>query len=284
MPFRVQHIPIPQETSFKSYEAAKTGAPSKKSVSAVRDRYFLASRHLIGFGDGVEETSGPAPTAQPEKFAEEERAFKDRVNQAHEYFKNKQFKRAHHMFLNLAKTEMGRKNWKTQYYLAVVARKLSDLATAFPAARLAVNISQSKLEETKGKKLLTELENLFGPVTFQKSKNQKSEETKGYISIVAKQLVNKDKKEVHQKLVDYLNKTPLSFPTTLYLPFGDYEVNEVPLIVNRDNPNQQISVVIDPAPEDRTYVGEIVIGAGMLLLIAGGFMAHGEQPINIGGE
>lgn len=282
MPFRVEHIRISGKTSLRNTGASETGAASGEKPPEVGDRYFLASRHLIGIDvDGV---SIPAVKVKPHEPSGEEQKFKNRVDNAYNYYQAKQFKRAYNMFRNLAETELGKKDWKTQYYLAKIARKFSELAIAFPAAKLAVTLAKTKKEIKNGQTLLRDLESLFGPVTFQKSKMQKSETTTGYIAIEAEPLINQKKKEVQGKLLDYLNKTPLSFPVTLYLPFGQYKVNEVPFDVIKNNPSPNISVVIDPLPDDYTYLGEIGVGLGILLLITGGFMAQSKQTIDTGGE
>jgi len=176
--------------------------------------------------------------------------FKALSKQGIHYYKKKLWVPAISTLEQAAATTEGGKDYKTHYYLAKATEETLQLEKAFPYARKAVELAKTEEDQDEAKKLMDTLEKYYAGVLFEQNPDQPEKFEKGGIIILksTKPIINQQKKKVCDKIAEYFKAKPVQLPSTIYLPFGEYEANGAPFTIEQGkeakakvflyNPNQ----------------------------------------------
>ncbi len=169
---------------------------------------------------------------------------------------------------------------RSRYYLAMSYYALTRLEHAFPMVRGAVALfgdSDHKLA-LRARGLLEKLENEYGGVRLEKSERAKTEEGCIYLEDVGG-LIQVQKKRVFRELQERFSSEPTRLPETIYLPFGSYKINEVP-VTTKEGEVPAITIVLDQCREVGvpTWIWWAAAGVGVAAVAAGGAWLLTPEP------
>ncbi|MBM4321467.1 MAG: hypothetical protein FJ125_16375 [Deltaproteobacteria bacterium] len=173
----------------------------------------------------------PAPALAQGKT--EGASFSELSKQGIHYYRKKLWGPAIATLEQAAATPQGQKDYKTNYYLAKSTEATLQLEKAFPYAHKALDNARNEEEKEDAKKLLETLQKYYAGVRFEQHPDQPEKFEEGGIIILkpTKPIINMQKKKVFEKIADYFRQKPVKLPITIYLPFGEYEANGAPFVI-----------------------------------------------------
>lgn len=125
----------------------------------------------------------------------------------------------------------GRNDFETTLHLAKVARAILLLEVAESVGQKALELAGNDPEKRpKILEVVNELKNTFGTITVEAGPDQRLE--RGVIEIENNiGIINKEKKQVFMSIRERFRSGEVELPATVYLPPGEYTVNNVPVTV-----------------------------------------------------
>lgn len=188
------------------------------------------------------------------------------------YTQKDQYKQAK-IFLDKAyATPEGKQDFKTLYYRAMTAHELLLLEDAFEMAAAAKAVAQGKTQVLRLQSLQEKLDALYGKITIKASENETN--PRGRIHIKSETgIINRQKKKQFHTIRDRFKSTDIEVPVSIYLPFGNYRINEVPVVLEQGGATPEIAVILHKvggAKDDDDGVSAWVwVGAGTAAAAAG---------------
>ena len=187
------------------------------------------------------------------------------------YVQRNQYKQAK-VFLDRAwATPEGKADFKTAYYRGLTAHELLLLEDAFAMMALAKSLAQDDREKLRVQELQEVLDGQYGKITIKASENETNPE--GRIHIESQTgIINRKKKAQFQTIRDRFRNTDISVPVSIYLPYGNYRINEVPVSLEAGKSAPEIAVILHKlgGKEDEGGVsGWVWVGAGTAAAAAG---------------
>lgn len=189
------------------------------------------------------------------------------------YYQRDQYKQAK-IFLDKAYArEDGKADFQTCYYRGVVAHELLLLEDAFAMAAAAKALAKEERETAKVVELQNKLDALYGKITIEASKHETNPRGRIYIESQTG-ILNRKKKKQFQTIRDRFRSTDITVPVSIYLPFGNYVINERRVSLEQGGETPKIAVILQrQKTEDEGGVsGWIWAGVGTVVA-AGGAVA-----------
>lgn len=188
--------------------------------------------------------------------------------QGFHYYKKKLWSPAIDTLEKAAKTPQGQKDYKTYFYLAKCTEATLQLEKAFPYAKKAVELARSEEDQEEATKLMGTLEKYYAGVRFEQNPDQPEKFEQGGLIILkpTKPIINPQKKKVFEKIAEYFRAKPVQLPITIYLPFGEYEANGAPFIIEQGKEAKAKVFLYNPEGEGTSWwwiVGGGVAAAGI---------------------
>ena len=179
----------------------------------------------------------------------------------------------------------GKADFKTVYYRGVTAHELLLLEDAFAMTALAKTLATEERETLRVQQLQETLDSLYGKITIKASQNETN--PKGRIHIESQTgIINRKKKTQFQTIRDRFRNTDISVPVSIYLPFGNYRINEVPVTLESGKDAPEIAVILhklEGAKDEGGVSGWVWVGAGTAAAAAGvaAFLLLNDEPAPI---
>lgn len=291
MPFQVNNNRGPK-THFHPVVTFAGPALSQVSSPAAKDGYVLAGNHLISAPVEI----SPSTPKIPKTLSQEESRFDGEIERAIHYAKKAREEKdvgakarfeaiAYNMLRQLAEGELGRKSWKAHIHLAKAAAQLLIIEKAILAAKKAVALALTPAENKEAKMFLEYLEKFYGPVTFVAAQSTRGSVTKeGFLEIDLREpLISRDKKKVFEVIQGRFAEEPVQLPATFYFPFGKFTANTAQFEITQGGEPKNVEVLLY-SETNLSWVGELGIALGALVVIGFGFMEQGKQTISVNGE
>lgn len=187
------------------------------------------------------------------------------------YYQRDQYKQAR-IFLDRAYArEDGKKDFLTCYYRGLVAHHLLLLEDAFEMAAAAKALATEERETLKAQELQEKLDALYGKITIKASEHETN--PRGRIHIESQTgIINRKKKKQFNTIRERFRSNDITVPVSIYLPFGNYRINEVPVSLEQGGKTPEIAVILHKigGEEDEGGVsGWVWAGAGTAVAAAG---------------
>jgi len=144
------------------------------------------------------------------------------------YFKRGLFRQARLQFEKAFKMDEGPRDLTMVFAMAKTYAKLARLKQAFAFGERALDMTTPNMPMTKKVKVfMDELSNQYGPVEI------RSAQDNGLIYLHAESaFLNPNKRRVFESVRIRLSTQSVTFPTVIYLPFGNYSANSVAFSVS----------------------------------------------------
>lgn len=178
----------------------------------------------------------------------------------------------------------GDADFSTVYYRGQTAYKLLLLEKAFEmAARATALAGDDNRRKQNAQEFQTELDSLFGKVTLKAAEGETNE--KGRIFFETRTgIINKDKRQRFQAIQERFKSTDITLPITVYLPYGDYLANKVPLSIVQGESAPEVEIYLQvqkgPDADDDNTMMWLGIGAGTAAAVGlgvGAFLLFGQD-------
>jgi len=184
-----------------------------------------------------------------------------------------------HKLVCALKRPEAKEDARSRYYLAMAYYDLLRLEHAFPMVREAVALygdsDRSLARRARG--LEKELVKQYGGVRLEKSERAKTEEGCIYLQDVGG-LIKLRKKEVFGVLRDRFSSEATRLPVTIYLPFGSYKINEVP-VTTKKGETPTITIVLDQCEEGGVpWWVWAAVGTGAAAAVTAGVVLLSPEP------
>lgn len=199
------------------------------------------------------------------------------------YFRKNLFKQAKPLLDKAYDMPGGKDDFTTVYFRGQTAYKLLLLEQAFEMSARAASLTEGDARrEENAKELQTELDSLFGKVTLKAAEGETN--AKGRIFFESRTgIINKEKRERFQAIQERFKTTDITLPITVYLPYGDYLANKVPLTLAQGEPAPEVEIYLQvqrtEGDDDNTMMW-VGIGAGTAAAIGlgvGAFFLFGQE-------
>lgn len=201
------------------------------------------------------------------------------------YAQRDQFKQAK-VFLDRAwKMPAGKADFKTVYYRGLTAHELLLLEDAFAMTALAKTLATEDRQTLRVQQLQETLDSQYGKITIKASQNETN--PKGRIHIESQTgIINRKKKKQFQQIRNRFRNTDISVPVSIYLPYGNYRINEVPVTLEAGKDAPEIAVILHKLEGDKDeggVSGWVWVGAGTAAAAAGvaAFLLLNDEPAPI---
>ncbi|MEZ4435494.1 MAG: hypothetical protein R3F65_24075 [bacterium] len=200
------------------------------------------------------------------------------------YFRKNLFKQAMPLLDKAYGMPGGKDDFTTVYFRAQAAYRLLLLETAFEMSARAAQLTEGdSRREQNAKELQTELDSLFGKVTLKAAEGETNK--KGRIFFETRTgIINKEKRQRFQAIQERFKSTDITLPITVYLPYGDYLANKVPVTLAQGEPAPEVEIYlqVQREEEDNTMMW-VGIGAGTAAAVGlgvGAFLLWGvdDEP------
>jgi len=210
------------------------------------------------------------------------------------YYRKKRFKQAMPLLDKAFGMPGGSQDFSVAFYRSRTALRLLLLEQAFEMASLATTLAgDDRRRVANSKELQTELDSLFGKLTLKAAEGETN--AKGRIFFETKTgIINREKKKQFTAIQQRFKTTDITLPTTVYLPFGEYLANKVPVSIAQGEPAPEIEIFLqvtkgeDDDSNTLLWVGIGVGTAAAVGLGVGAFLLFGqdeppaETPLDIG--
>lgn len=210
------------------------------------------------------------------------------------YYRKKRFRQAMPLLDQAYGMSGGAQDFSVVYYRGRTAYKLLLLEKAFEMASLATKLAgDDQRRAGNAKEFQTELDSLFGRLTLKAAEGETN--AQGRIFFETKTgIINREKKKRFATIQERFKTTDISLPTTVFLPYGDYLANKVPvsIVQGEEAPEIEIFLQVQKGEDDDDntllWVG---IGAGTVAAVGlgvGAFLLFGQEepapetPLDIG--
>lgn len=168
-------------------------------------------------------------------------------------------------------TPDGKKDFKTLYYRGMTAHELLLLEDAFAMAAAAKAVAKNETQTLRVQELQEKLDALYGKITIKASENETNPQ--GRIHIESETgIINRKKKKQFQTIRDRFKSTDITVPVSIYLPFGNYRINEVPVALKQGEKAPEIAVILHTVggkKDEGGVSGWVWVGAGTAAAAAG---------------
>lgn len=201
------------------------------------------------------------------------------------YYRKKLFKQAMPLLDKAYGMPGGADDFSTVYYRGQTAYKLLLLEKAFEmSARATALAGDDNRRKQNAQEFQTELDSLFGKVTLKAAEGETND--KGRIFFETRTgIINKDKRQRFQAIQERFKTTDITLPITVYLPYGDYLANKVPLSITQGEAAPEVEIYLQVQQtaddDDNTWMW-VGIGAGTAAAIGLGvgafFLLSPEEP------
>ncbi len=199
----------------------------------------------------------------------------DLADQGQLYVKKKRFKQAKAVLDKAYGMKGGPEDFVTVYNRGRAAFELLLVETAFEMAGLATKTASTDRQKSRAAELQSELDALFGKVVLEAA--SKETNPRGRIHFEARTgIINKTKKARFLSIQTRFQSTDITLPATVYLPYGEYLANKVPVSIQEGQPAPRVEIFlhIDGVQEGDGGVGPWVwVGAGTVAAVGIGVAA-----------
>lgn len=210
------------------------------------------------------------------------------------YYRKKRFKQAMPLLDRAYGMPGGAQDFSVVFYRGRTAYKLLLLEKAFEMASLATTLAgEDRRRAANAKEFQTELDSLFGKLTLKAAEGETNAE--GRIFFETKTgIINREKKKRFTTIQERFKTTDITLPTTVYLPYGEYLANKVPVAIVQGEAAPEIEIFLQvqktEEDDDNTllWVGISAGTAAAVGLGVGAFFLFGqdepapETPLDIG--
>lgn len=244
----------------------------------------ICTRALLGaalVGAGALATLPAAPAYAQEGPGPQ--TMEDARDQGVLYFRKNLFKQAMPLLDKAYGMPGGKDDFTTVYFRGQTAYKLLLLEKAFEMAERAAALTEGdNRREQNAKEFQTELDSLFGKVTLKAAEGETNKE--GRIFFESRTgIINKEKRERFQTIQERFKTTDITLPITVYLPYGDYLANKVPITLAQGEPAPEVEIYLQvqraEGDDDNTMMW-VGIGAGTAAAVGlgvGAFFLFGQE-------
>ncbi len=191
------------------------------------------------------------------------------------YFRKKRFRQAMPLLDKAYGMPGGAQDFAVVFYRGRTAQKLLLLEKAFEMASLAATLAgDDRRRAANAKEFQTELDSLFGKLTLKAAEGETN--AKGRIFFETKTgIINRAKKKQFATIQERFKTTDITLPTTVYLPYGDYLANKVPVAIVQGEaaPEIEIFLQVQKGEEDDDTLMWVGIGAGTAAAVGLGVTA-----------
>lgn len=189
------------------------------------------------------------------------------------YYQRDQYKQARLLLDKAYARADGKADFQTCYYRGLVAHELLLLEEAFQMAAEAKVLAKEDRETEKVQELQATLDALYGKITIKASENETNLRGRIYLESQTG-IINRKKKQQFNTIRERFRSTDITVPVSIYLPFGNYRINEVPVALEQGGETPEIAVILQKVGgEDGGGGGGGVSGwiwAGVGTLVAAG--------------
>lgn len=226
---------------------------------------------------------GPIPGGVAPAYAQDDEmgasSFTEIRDQGLLYQRKRRYKQAKAALDKAYAMPEGPGDFKTVYYRGEAAYKLLLVEQAFEMTAAAAKLAKGKRQKADVLELQTELDSLFGKVTFKAAAGETN--AQGRIFFESKTgIINREKKKRFQSIQSRFKSTDITLPITVYLPYGEYLANKVPFSIAQgaEAPEIEIFLQVQQEEEDNTWmwvgigagtVAAVGLGVGAVVLLAG---------------
>ena len=156
----------------------------------------------------------------------------------------------------------GKRDFLTVFYRGRAASETHQLEVAFEMLSLARTLpAEKKAWQTKARAVLEGLHTQFGKVNLVAAANETN--TKGRIFFEPQmRILSKVKRENFDKIRTRFRTTDITLPITVYLPYGDYRVNQAQFAVVEGQETETVEIILQKPISEATEVPWVWIGAG----------------------
>lgn len=200
------------------------------------------------------------------------------------YHRKKLYKQAMPLLDKAYAMPGGADDFTTAYYRGQTAYKLLLLEKAFEmAARATALAGDDARRKQNAQEFQVELDSLFGKVTLKGAEGETND--KGRIFFETRTgIINKDKRQRFQAIQERFKSTDIALPITVYLPYGDYLANKVPLSIAQGEAAPEVEIYLQvqkglDEDDDNTLMW-VGIGAGTAAAVGlgvGAFFLFGQD-------
>ncbi len=197
------------------------------------------------------------------------------------YYRKKLFKQAMPLLDKAYTMPGGAQDFSVVYYRGRTAYKLLLLEKAFEMASLATTLAgDERRRAANAKEFQTELDSLFGKLTLKAAEGETN--AKGRIFFETKTgIINREKKQRFTAIQERFKTTDITLPTTVFLPYGEYLANKVPVAIVQGEPPPEIEIFlqVQKEEEDNTLLW-VGIGAGTAAAVGlgvGAWLLFGQE-------
>jgi len=144
------------------------------------------------------------------------------------YLRKKKIKQAYTFLTRAYESPGGAEDYKTLLSRGETAQELLLLEIAFEMADKAVKAAGTDRRKARALELQDGLKSKYGKLEVVPAEGETN--TQGRIFFQARTgIINRKKRALFEQIRDRFRSTELEIPTTVYLPYGDYLANNVPV-------------------------------------------------------
>ena len=177
----------------------------------------------------------------------------------------------------------GTSDFLTVFYRGRAAAETHQLEVAFEMLALARGLpAEKEAWQVKARQVLEALQARFGMVNLVAAPEETN--TKGRIFFEAQmKILSKVKRENFEKIRTRFRTTDITLPIAVYLPYGEYRVNQVRFAVIEGKKGKPVEIILQKPISDATEFPWAWVGAGAgaaALGISLYFLLNEPAPIN----
>lgn len=146
------------------------------------------------------------------------------------YLRKKKSRPAYTFLTRAFEAPGGADDYKTVVNRAEAAQEILLLEVAFEMAERSTKLADTDRRKARAQEVLGGLKSTYGKLEVSPAEGETN--TKGRIFFQARTgIINRKKRAVFEAIRDRFRATELEVPATLYLPYGEYLANNVPVKV-----------------------------------------------------
>lgn len=151
------------------------------------------------------------------------------------YLRKKKTKQAYTFLTRAYEAPGGAEDYKTLLSRGEVAQEMLLLEVAFEMADKAVKVADGDRRKARAIELQDSLKSKYGKLEVVPAEGETN--TQGRIFFQARTgIINRKKRALFEQIRDRFRATELEIPATVYLPYGDYLANNVPVKLTSAEP------------------------------------------------
>ena len=159
------------------------------------------------------------------------------------YFKRNMYKQAMGTLNKAWATKAGKTDFETAFYRARTAYALLLLEVAFEMADKAIELAEDDRDRKSARAFKSEMSSLFGALNVVASQGETNAEGRIFFETQTG-MVNREKKARFEAIRTRFRETDIALPRTVFLPYGQYTANNVPIEIVQGQPAPTVEIFL----------------------------------------